>query len=157
VKRRLVERNEVQSYIQTNMKEDKDAQRLERSEIVLKKFGLLPRNFDLQTFLVALLKEQVAGYYDPNAGQLRCVEQSQRRSHRPNSQVDRLRIVVSRDLLFEQGHQKRLQVEIARSRPNFFSTISDRSSRCASLSSFCWSGYRTAPRCAPPAAASLVL
>jgi len=65
VKRRLVERNEVQSYIQTNMKEDKDAQRLERSEIVLKKFGLLPRNFDLQTFLVALLKEQVAGYYDP--------------------------------------------------------------------------------------------
>ena len=48
-----------------NMKEDKDAQRLERSEIVLKKFGLLPRDFDLQTFLVALLKEQVAGYYDP--------------------------------------------------------------------------------------------
>ncbi|MFY9562381.1 MAG: hypothetical protein WAQ52_19280 [Terriglobales bacterium] len=65
VKRRLVERNEVQSYIQKNMKEDKDAQRLERSEIVLKKFGLLPRNFDLKTFLVALLKEQVAGYYDP--------------------------------------------------------------------------------------------
>jgi hypothetical protein len=65
VKRRLVDRNEVQSYIQTNMKEDKDAQRLERSELVLKKFGLLPRNFDLQTFLVALLKEQVAGYYDP--------------------------------------------------------------------------------------------
>jgi len=59
-----VERNEVQSYIQTNMKEDKDAQRLERSEIVLKKL-VCCRNFDLQTFLVALLKEQVAGYYDP--------------------------------------------------------------------------------------------
>jgi hypothetical protein len=65
VKRRLVDRNEVQSYIQTNMKEDKDTQRLERSEVVLKKFGLLPRDFDLKTFLVALLKEQVAGYYDP--------------------------------------------------------------------------------------------
>ena len=65
VKRRLVERSEVKSYIQKNMKEDKDTQRLARSEIVLKKFGLLPRNFDLQTFLVALLKEQVAGYYDP--------------------------------------------------------------------------------------------
>ena len=65
VKRRLVERSEVQSFIEKNMKEDKDAQRLERSEIVLKKFGLLPRNFDLKTFLVALLKEQVAGYYDP--------------------------------------------------------------------------------------------
>ena len=65
VKRRLVGRDEVQSYIEKNMKEDKDTQRLARSEIVLKKFGLLPRNFDLQTFLVALLKEQVAGYYDP--------------------------------------------------------------------------------------------
>jgi hypothetical protein len=31
----------------------------------LKKFGLLPRDFDLGKFLVALFKEQVAGYYDP--------------------------------------------------------------------------------------------
>jgi hypothetical protein len=32
---------------------------------VLKKFGLLPREFDLQKFLVALLREQVAGFYEP--------------------------------------------------------------------------------------------
>jgi hypothetical protein len=44
---------------------DEDTRRLRRSELVLKKFGLLPRDFDLQTFLVALLKEEVAGYYDP--------------------------------------------------------------------------------------------
>jgi hypothetical protein len=65
VKRKLVDRDEVVSYLQKNMKEDKDAQRLQRSELVLKKFGLLPRDFDLKTFLVALLREQVAGYYDP--------------------------------------------------------------------------------------------
>ncbi len=65
VKRRLTSRNEVEAYLQKNMAEDKDAQRLSRSQLVLKKFGLLPRDFDLQTFLVALLKEQVAGYYDP--------------------------------------------------------------------------------------------
>jgi len=65
VKRKLVKRDEVQSYIQKNMKEDKDAQRLERSEVVLKKFGLLPRDFDLRNFLVTMLREQVAGYYDP--------------------------------------------------------------------------------------------
>ena len=65
VKRRLTGRNEVEAYLQKNMAEDKDAQRLSRSQLVLKKFGLLPRDFDLQTFLVALLKEQVAGYYDP--------------------------------------------------------------------------------------------
>lgn len=65
IKRRLVDRSEVENFIQKNMQEDKDTQRLERSEIVLKKFGLLPRDFDLKTFLVAMLKEQVAGYYDP--------------------------------------------------------------------------------------------
>jgi hypothetical protein len=65
VKRRLTSRDEVVAYIEKHMREDEDAQRLRRSELVLKKFGLLPRDFDLQTFLVALLREQVAGYYDP--------------------------------------------------------------------------------------------
>jgi hypothetical protein len=65
VKRRLTSRDEVVAYLEKSMAEDKDAQRLRRSELVLKKFGLLPRDFDLQTFLVALLREQVAGYYDP--------------------------------------------------------------------------------------------
>jgi hypothetical protein len=65
VKRRLVDRDEVVSFIRKHMEEDEDAQRLRRSEQVLKKFGLLPRDFDLQNFLVALLREQVAGYYDP--------------------------------------------------------------------------------------------
>lgn len=64
VKRKLTKRDEVQSYVEKNMKEDKDAKRLERSSEVLKKFGLLPRNFDLPKFLVAMLREQVAGYYD---------------------------------------------------------------------------------------------
>jgi hypothetical protein len=64
VKRQLVTRDEVVSYLQKSMAEDKDAQRLRRSEQVLKKFGLIPRDFDLQGFLLALLREQVAGYYD---------------------------------------------------------------------------------------------
>jgi hypothetical protein len=65
VKRKLANRDEVQSYIKKSIKDDKDAKRLERSSAVLKKFGLLPRNFDLPSFLVAMLREQVAGYYDP--------------------------------------------------------------------------------------------
>ena len=64
VKRRLTKRDEVESYLKKSMKDDKDAKRLERSSAVLKKFGLLPRNFDLGTFLVTMLREQVAGYYD---------------------------------------------------------------------------------------------
>src|SRR5215469_12774010 len=64
IKRRLASREEVVTYLKKNMAEDKDVKRLRRTELVLKKFGLLPKDFDLQTFLVSLLEEQVAGYYD---------------------------------------------------------------------------------------------
>jgi hypothetical protein len=64
VKRELASRDQVAKYVDSKMSDDEDAKRLQRSEIVLKKFGLLPREFDLHSFLVELLKEQVAGYYD---------------------------------------------------------------------------------------------
>jgi hypothetical protein len=64
VKRKLTSREEVVSYLTRHMN-DEDTQRLRRSELVLKKFGLLPRDFDLEKLLVSLLREQVAGYYDP--------------------------------------------------------------------------------------------
>jgi len=64
VKRRLTSRDAVEKYLVDKMKDDKDAKRMERSEIVLKKFGLIDQDFHLQPFLVSLLKEQIAGYYD---------------------------------------------------------------------------------------------
>jgi len=64
VKRRLTSRDEVVAYLTKHMK-DEDVKKLQRSELVLKKFGLLPRDYDLEKLLVALLREQVAGYYDP--------------------------------------------------------------------------------------------
>ncbi len=64
VKRRLTSRDEVVSYL-TKHVNDEDTKRLRRSELVLKKFGLLPRDFNLETFLVAILREEIAGYYDP--------------------------------------------------------------------------------------------
>src|SRR5580700_12291488 len=51
IKRRLTGRDEVVSFLKQSSEED--TQRLKRSELVLKKFGLLPRNFDLETFLVS--------------------------------------------------------------------------------------------------------
>ena len=64
VKRRLTTRAAVEKYLDDKMKNGKDARRMERSEIVLKKFGMLDEDFHLQPFLVSLLKEQIAGYYD---------------------------------------------------------------------------------------------
>ena len=64
VKRRLTTRKAVEAFLLEKMKEDKDTARVERSGIVLKKFGLLPADFALRPFLLSLLKEQIAGFYD---------------------------------------------------------------------------------------------
>lgn len=68
VKRRLVSRDEIEQYLNKQLRDDRTAKRLQRSELVLKKFGLLDRDFDLQPFLVRLLREQIAGYYDDKTG-----------------------------------------------------------------------------------------
>lgn len=65
VKRRMTTRNAVESYLEEKFNEDEDAKRMQRSEIVLKKFGLLDRDFNLKPFLLSLLKEQIEAYYDP--------------------------------------------------------------------------------------------
>jgi hypothetical protein len=65
VKRRLASREEVRNYILKHMEEDQDAHRLQRAAASLKKFGLVPRDFDLRKFMLDVLEDQVAGYYDP--------------------------------------------------------------------------------------------
>lgn len=64
VKRKLTTRDAVESYLIKKFDEDQDSKRLQRDEIVLKKFGLLDRDFALKPFLLALLKEQIEAYYD---------------------------------------------------------------------------------------------
>ena len=64
VKRKLISRDEVNHYLREKFDEDEGAKRMERSEIVLKKFGLLDRDFHLRPFLLSLLTEQIAGFYD---------------------------------------------------------------------------------------------
>ncbi len=64
VKRKLQTRESVEKYVVDKFNDDEDAKRMQRSEIVLKKFGLLDRDFQLKPFLVSLLTEQIAGYYD---------------------------------------------------------------------------------------------
>ncbi|MGA2570990.1 MAG: hypothetical protein ABSF23_10770 [Terracidiphilus sp.] len=64
VKRQLTTQAAVESYLDEKLNEDEDAKRLQRDEVVLKKFGLLDRDFELKPFLLALLKEQIEAYYD---------------------------------------------------------------------------------------------
>ena len=64
VKRRITSRAEVEAYLKGKFEEDQGAKRMQRDEIVLKKFGLLDHDFELKPFLLALLTEQVEAYYD---------------------------------------------------------------------------------------------
>jgi Asp-tRNA(Asn)/Glu-tRNA(Gln) amidotransferase C subunit len=64
VKRKLASADEVKQFFSDRLREDKETQRMERAEAVLKKLGFLPRKFDLRSFFLDLLDEQVAGFYD---------------------------------------------------------------------------------------------
>lgn len=83
IKRELSTRDQVQKYVEERMKEDDDQKRLERSELVLKKFGLLPRDFKLRSFMIALLRDQVAGFYDSKRKTVHLLDWIEADSQRP--------------------------------------------------------------------------
>ena len=64
VKKLFISREEVSKELRKKFDEDKGNKKMEQSELVLKKFGLLDRDFNLRPFLLSLLTEQIAGFYD---------------------------------------------------------------------------------------------
>jgi hypothetical protein len=66
----FVTRDAVNQELRKKFDEDKSNKRMERSELVLKKFGLLDRDFQLRPFLLSLLTEQIAGFYDNKTKQM---------------------------------------------------------------------------------------
>ena len=64
VKRRLVGSAEVEKYTRDEQAKEGYAQRLARSEMTMKKFGLLPREFNLREFVVKANGKDIAAYYD---------------------------------------------------------------------------------------------
>ena len=67
LKRTLRSREEIRAYVIRQMDEDKDAAQRYADAKSAEAFGLLPKNFDLDAFMVDLLTEQIAGLYDPKA------------------------------------------------------------------------------------------
>ena len=74
VKCRFVSRESVAKELRKKFDEDKDTKRMERSELVLKKFGFLDRDFQLRPFLLSLLTEQIAGFYDNKTKQMNLLD-----------------------------------------------------------------------------------
>ncbi len=64
VKRRLVGSEEVEKFTREQQAKKDYAQRFTRSELTMKKFGLLPRDFNMREFLVKANGKQIGAYYD---------------------------------------------------------------------------------------------
>jgi len=65
LKKTLRSRDEIRAYVIRQMDEDKDKAQRYADEKSAEAFGLLPKNFDLDAFMVELLSEQISGLYDP--------------------------------------------------------------------------------------------
>ena len=65
LKKTLRSREEIRAYVLREMQEDKTAQERYAAEQTVKAFGLVPKDFHMESFIVELLTEQVAGLYDP--------------------------------------------------------------------------------------------
>src|SRR5205085_5706079 len=58
-------REEIEQMLVRNLSESVTPEEVSASETTLKKLGMVPQGFQLRPFLIKLLAEQVAGYYDP--------------------------------------------------------------------------------------------
>ena len=58
-------RAEIEQMLVRNLNENASTEEMRASELVLKKLGLAPADFQLRPFIIKLLAEQVAGYYEP--------------------------------------------------------------------------------------------
>ncbi len=67
LKKNLRTREEIRDYVIRRMKEDKEPAKRYADQKLLEKFGLIPKGFQLEPFLVELLTEQIAGLYDPKS------------------------------------------------------------------------------------------
>ena len=88
---RLRTRAQVRDYVTRKFDEDLPPAELAGAETAYKLFGLIPDSIDLRHTMIALLTEQVAGYYDPDSGAL----------YIPSDLNDRFRVrmVVSHELV----------------------------------------------------------
>jgi hypothetical protein len=67
LKKSLRSRDQIRAYLLKEEKSDKDKKKRYADEKSLEAFGLIPKDFPLDSFMIDLLTDQVAGMYDPKA------------------------------------------------------------------------------------------
>ncbi|HST12800.1 MAG TPA: hypothetical protein VLL05_20655 [Terriglobales bacterium] len=64
VKKQLVGQADIEKFTKDRLAQEDFSRRFARSELTMKKFGLLPRDFNLRQFLVKANGQSIAGLYD---------------------------------------------------------------------------------------------
>src|SRR5437588_962233 len=65
VGRQMLGQEDVERQVRANMADDKSVQRMENAQLTLKKFGLLPRDFEIRKLAASVAGENIAAFYDP--------------------------------------------------------------------------------------------
>jgi hypothetical protein len=88
---RLRTRAQVRDYVTHKFDQDLPPAELAGAEAAYKLFGLIPDSLNLRATMIALLTEQIAGYYDPDSGALFIASDQTDRA--------RVRVVASHELV----------------------------------------------------------
>jgi hypothetical protein len=69
LKKSLRSRQQIRDYLIEQEKQDKEPRKRYADQRALEAFGLIPRGFPLESYLLDLLTDQIAGLYDSKAGE----------------------------------------------------------------------------------------
>jgi len=67
-------RADIERMLVTNLDKQRTPAEMHASEVALRKFGLVPSTFEYRPFIIKLLTEQVAGYYDTKEQRFRLAD-----------------------------------------------------------------------------------
>ncbi|HEX4003614.1 MAG TPA: hypothetical protein VHX36_13270 [Candidatus Acidoferrales bacterium] len=67
LKKSLRSKDQIRAYLISEEANDKDAAQRYADRKALEAFGLIPKDFPLDSFMIQVLTDQVAGFYDPKA------------------------------------------------------------------------------------------
>ncbi len=64
VNKRVISRPEIEKYLIENLHQEMTAEEIHAQEALMRAFGLVSRDFNLEKFLITFYTEQAAGFYD---------------------------------------------------------------------------------------------
>jgi len=79
----FISKEQINQFLKKRVKETSSPEEIRAEELTLKKFGLIPQNFDLAKNEVDLLTEQAAAFYDYNRKKLFITDSTSTESRRP--------------------------------------------------------------------------